>query len=41
MDDLSVGQFAARAAQQVHRELVEGDAFTVEDEEDLPDDALP
>jgi len=41
MTGLTVDQFAARASQNVRRRLIEGDAFTVENEEDLPDSATP
>ena len=38
---MTISQFAQRAADETRRELVEGDAFTVVDEEDLPDGATP
>ena len=38
---MTISQFAQRAAGETRRELVEGDAFTVVDEEDLPDGATP
>ena len=38
---MTISQFAQRAAAETRRELVEGPAFTVVDEEDLPDGATP
>lgn len=38
---LTISQFAQRAAGQTRRRLVEGDAFTVVDEEELPDSSTP
>jgi len=38
---LTITEFANRAAQGVRRRLVEGEAFEVENDEDLPDDATP
>lgn len=38
---MTIDQFAQRAAGETRRRLVEGEAFTVVDEESLPDSATP
>ena len=41
MSDLTISQFAQRVAGETQRRLLEGDAFTVVDEDELPDDSTP
>jgi len=41
MSDLTISEFAQRAAGEVSRELLDTEATEVEDEENLPDSAIP
>ena len=41
MSDLTISQFAQRAAGETRLQLLEGDAFTVVDEDELPDSSTP
>jgi hypothetical protein len=41
MSGMTISEFAQRAAADTRRRLVEGEAFTVENEESLPDSATP
>jgi len=41
MNKLTISQFAQRAGAETRRRLVEGDAFTVVDEEELPEASVP
>lgn len=41
MSDLTVSEFAQRAAGEVSRELLETEATEVEDKENLPESAIP
>lgn len=39
--ELTISEFAQRAAGETRRRLLEGPAFTVEDEDKLPDSSTP